>query len=279
MPAGPVGVNLFVPSAPADDAAIRAYAALLEPDAARLGVELGDPSWDDDHYPAKIDALVDADVHTVSFTFGCASAADIARLRRAGKVVGVTVTSAAEARESVDAGADLLIVQGVEAGGHQASFDSTAPNDTTLLDALAAVRAETDRPVVAAGGITTSEAAAAVLHAGASAVQIGTALLCTTEAGTSAVHREALLSQRYDRTIVTRAFSGRWAHGLANRFALDHPDAPDGYPQVHYLTKPLRAAATRAGDPDVPNFWAGTGWRQVREAPAATIVRDIAAGL
>jgi nitronate monooxygenase len=276
---GPVGVNLFVPSGPADEAAIRDYAALLEAEAARLGVDLGDPSWDDDHYPAKIDALVDADVHTVSFTFGCASVADISRLRRAGTVVGVTVTSAAEARESVEAGADLLIVQGTEAGGHQASFDSTAPNDTTLLDALAAVRAETDRPVVAAGGIATSEGAAAALHAGASAVQIGTALLCTTEAGTSAVHRETLLSQRYDRTIVTRAFSGRWARGLANRFALDHPDAPDGYPQVHYLTKPLRAAATRAGDPDVPNFWAGTGWQQVRAAPAATIVRDIAAGL
>src|SRR4051812_14034811 len=107
---GPVGVNLFVPSGPADEAAIRDYAARLEPDAARLGVELGDPSWDDDRYPGKIDVLVDADVHTVSFTFGCPPSDDIARLRRGGKIVGVTVTSAAEARASLDAGADLLIV-------------------------------------------------------------------------------------------------------------------------------------------------------------------------
>jgi nitronate monooxygenase len=117
------------------------------------------------------------------------------------------------------------------------------------------------------------------LHAGAAAVQIGTALLCTPEAGTNSVHREALLSGRYERTIVTRAFSGRWARGLANGFARAHPDAPDGYPQVHYLTKPLRAAAVAAGDPEVPNLWAGTAWQQVRAEPAATIVRDIAAGL
>jgi nitronate monooxygenase len=279
LAAGPVGVNLFVPSGPADESAIRAYADLLAADAARFGAQLGEPTWDDDHYPAKLDALVDADVHIVSFTFGCPSRSDAARLRRAGKIVGVTVTSSAEAREAVEVGADLLIVQGAEAGGHQAIFDSGAANDTGLLDALAAVRAVTDRPVVAAGGITSSAAAAAALHAGAAAVQIGTALLCTPEAGTNSVHREALLSRRYERTIVTRAFSGRWARGLANGFALAHPDAPDGYPQVHYLTKPLRAAAVASGDPEVPNLWAGTAWQQVRAEPAATIVRDIAAGL
>jgi nitronate monooxygenase len=276
---GPVGVNLFVPSAPGDTAAIRAYAAELEPVAARFGVALGDPSWDDDQYPAKLDALVDADVHTVSFTFGCPSSADVDRLRRKGIAVAVTVTSGPEARQAVAAGADLLIVQGAEAGGHQAIFNSAAANTRGLLDALAAVRAETDRPVVAAGGITTTAAAARARQAGAAAVQLGTALLCADEAGTSAVHRAALLSDRYDRTIVTRAFSGRWARGLANRFALDHPDAPDGYPQVHYLTKPLRGAAVRAGDPEVPNLWAGTGWREARTGPAAEIVADIAAGL
>jgi nitronate monooxygenase len=276
---GPVGVNLFVPSEPGDDSAIEAYAALLAADVAGFGAELGDPSWDDDQYPAKLDALVDADVHTVSFTFGCPSPSDVARLRGKGIVVAVTVTSADEARQAVDAGVDLLIVQGAEAGGHQASFDSSAVNETVLLDALAEVRAAADRPIVAAGGITTSQAAAAALHAGASAVQIGTALLCTPEAGTNRVYREALLSHRYDRTMVTRAFSGRWARGLANGFALGHPDAPDGYPQVHYLTKPLRAAAIAAGDPEVPNLWAGTAWQQVRAEPAATIVRDIAAGL
>jgi nitronate monooxygenase len=121
--------------------------------------------------------------------------------------------------------------------------------------------------------------AAAALEAGASAVQLGTALLCTPEAATSTPHRRALLDRRYADTLITRAFSGRWARGLANRFALEHPDAPRGYPQIHHLTRPLRAAATRAGDPDVPNLWAGTGWRAVTAEPAAAVINRIAAGL
>jgi nitronate monooxygenase len=115
------------------------------------------------------------------------------------------------------------------------------------------------------------------MSAGAAAVQIGTALLCTPEAGTSAPYRAALLDHRYPDTVITRAFSGRWARGLANRFAVEHPDAPGGYPQVHHLTRPLRAAATQTGDPDVPNLWAGTGWRAISAEPAATIVTRLAA--
>jgi nitronate monooxygenase len=93
------------------------------------------------------------------------------------------------------------------------------------------------------------------------------------------VQRAALLDRRYPETVITRAFSGRWARGLANRFATQHGDAPRGYPQLHYLTRPLRAAATQAGDPEVPNLWAGTGWQQVRADSAAAVIRDIAAGL
>jgi nitronate monooxygenase len=79
--------------------------------------------------------------------------------------------------------------------------------------------------------------------------------------------------------VITRAFSGRWARGLANALATENPDAPAGYPEIHHLTRPLRAAATKAGDPDVPNLWAGTGWRKVSEAPAAEVLRSLAAGL
>jgi nitronate monooxygenase len=119
--------------------------------------------------------------------------------------------------------------------------------------------------------------ASAVLGAGAIAVQLGTALLCAPEAGTSAPYRRAILDARYPDTIVTRAYSGRFARGLANRFALEHHErAPQAYPEVHHLTRPLRAAATAAGDSSVPNLWAGTGWRQLTEEPAAVIVHRIA---
>jgi nitronate monooxygenase len=272
----PIGVNVFVPSPPdADDAAVAAYAAGLAPEAARLGVAPGEPRWDDDAYDAKLDLLAAAGVHAVSFTFGPPTADAVEHLQRAGVHVAVTVTSADEAREAAQRGADSLVVQGTEAGGHQGTFANAEPNRTPLLDALAAVRATVELPVVAAGGIMTAADARAALDAGARAVQIGTALLCTPEAGTSDVHRVALLDARFPGTVVTRAFTGRWARGLENRFAVDHADAPAGYPQLHFLTRPLRAAAAQAGDADVPNLWAGTEWRAVTSDPAGDVVRRI----
>jgi nitronate monooxygenase len=277
----PIGVNLFVPGpSDADDAAIAAYAARLAPEAARLGVDLGEPRWDDDDYPAKVELLSRSGVHTVSFTFGCPAPEIVHELRHQGIEVAVTVTNAAEAAHAAEAGADSLIVQGTEAGGHQGTFDGAEPNHTSLLDALQAVRTAVDLPLVAAGGIMTGSDATTALDAGASAVQLGTALLCTPEAATSQVHRAALLEQRCAGTVITRAYSGRWARGLTNRFARDYSSgAPAGYPQVHHLTRPLRAAATEAGDADVPNLWAGTGWRAVRSEPAAAVIERIAAEL
>lgn len=291
----PFGVNLFVPSAPGDPASVAGYARALQPEADRLGVPLGEPRWDDDDYPAKLAVLEAARVDLVSFTFGCPSQQVVERLHRAGSQVAVTVTAVPEARAAVAAGADLLVVQGTEAGGHQGSFTveevsgegraqaaaqaaEIAPNHRPLLAILAELRDTVALPMIGTGGVMSGADAAAVLDAGAVAVQIGTALLCTPEAGTSAVYRLALRDPGLSDTIVTRAFSGRYARGLANRFAaVHHAQAPQAYPEVHYLTRPLRAAATRAGDADVPNLWAGTGWRQLTAEPAAVIVGRIAA--
>jgi nitronate monooxygenase len=279
LTARPVGVNLFVPgSAEVDDDAIARYAELLAPLAERFGVTLGEPRWDDDGFDAKVDLLASSGVHNVTFTFRAPPPQAVDRLRAAGVLVGVTVTSPAEAEVAAGLGADLLVVQGTEAGGHQAIFDPAEPNRTPLLAALESVR-PLSLPMVGAGGVMAAEDLEAVLGAGAVAAQVGTALLCTPEAATSAPHRRALLEGHYADTVVTRAFSGRWARGLANRLALEHPDAPNGYPQVHHLTRPLRAAATAAGDPDVPNLWAGTGWRAVRAEPAADVVKRLTAGL
>jgi len=274
----PFGVNLFVPSPPGDSGEVAAYAAALAPEVKRLGVALGEPRWDDDAYDAKLDVVEVAHVHLVSFTFGCPTPEVVERLHRAGLQVAVTVTSALEARLAADAGTDLLTVQGSEAGGHQGSFADLAANHRPLISLLAQIRETTDVPMIGTGGVMTGRDAAAVLAAGAIAVQLGTALLCTPEAGTSALHRQALLDGRHPGTILTRAYTGRFARGLANRFALEHDgQAPSAYPEVHHLTRPLRAAAAQAGDASVPSLWAGTGWRELTAEPAATIVRRIAA--
>ncbi|MDQ2750614.1 MAG: nitronate monooxygenase [Actinomycetota bacterium] len=275
----PFGVNLFVPSAPGDHEQVAAYAASLQSDAERLGVALGEPCWEADGYDAKLDLIAAARPHLVSFVFGCPSLAVVEQLHRADVQVAVTVTSLREAQLAIAVGTDLLIVQGTEAGGHQASFADPAANHRPLLSILEEIRESgSDVPMIGTGGVMTGRDAAAVLRAGAIAVQIGTALLCTPEAGTSAPYRQALLDARYPDTILTRAYTGRFARGLANQFALDHDaQAPPAYPEVHHLTRPLRSAATQVGDTSVPNLWAGTGWRQVTAQPAATIIRRIAA--
>jgi nitronate monooxygenase len=272
------GVNLFVPSTPGSPDEVAAYATTLQPEAERLGVALGEARWEDDLYEAKLEAVESTDVHLVSFTFGCPTTAIVDRLHRADIQGAVTVTSVFEARLAAEAGADFLIVQGTEAGGHQGSYTDLSPNRTPLLSLLAEICETTDVPAIGSGGIMNGRDAAAVLGAGAIAVQLGTAFLCTPEAGTSGPYREALLRALYPETILTRAYSGRFARGLANRFALEHDGrAPRAYPEVHHLTRPLRVAATLAGDSSVPNLWAGTGWRQLRSEPAAAIVRRIAA--
>jgi NAD(P)H-dependent flavin oxidoreductase YrpB (nitropropane dioxygenase family) len=111
-------------------------------------------------------------------------------------------------------------------------------------------------------------------------VAVGTAVLRSPESGASAVHKDALADPRHDRTALTRAFTGRVARALVNRFVAEHDAAaPVGYPALHHLTRPLRAAATAAGDPSAVNLWAGTGWRHASADPAAVTLARLASRL
>jgi nitronate monooxygenase len=277
---GAFGVNIFFPTAPSDPAPIQKYAELIRPEADRLGVPLGEPRWEDDAFGAKLEIVSSERVAMVSFTFGCPDPGIIEDLHVAGCSVAVTVTSPAEARFADDAGADLVVVQGTEAGGHQASFLDRAPNVRRLPSLLEDVRSSTSIPMVGSGGIMSGTEVAGVLRLGAIGVQLGTAFLCCPESGTSATYRRAILEKTYSGTMLTRAFSGRYARGLANEFAITYSDAAsDGYPEIHHLTHPLRAAATRAGDASTPNLWAGQGWTSVTSDPAEVVVRRIAAEL
>jgi nitronate monooxygenase len=184
----------------------------------------------------------------------------------------VTVTDVDEARVAAQAGADALVVQGVEAGGHRAAFvDRDDRADYGLLPLLALVSAQVDLPLVATGAIATGATVAAVLVAGAAAAQVGTAFMRCPEAGTSPAHRAALQSTR--ATGLTRAFSGRLARGIVNRLQAEHTSAaPIAYPEVHHLTAPLRAHGRSVGDPDLVNLWAGQAHELAQDAPAAEVV-------
>jgi nitronate monooxygenase len=271
---GPLGANLFVLSEPTvDEDALGAYADELAADAAAYDVELGEPRFDDDNLAEKIEVAIAGGVQVISTTFAPPPVELVTRAHAAGSEVWATVASAADARIAAAAGVDALVVQGSEAGGHRASFDDRDESDVPLLELLPLVGAETDVPLVAAGGIGDRATAAAALAAGAAAVQAGTAFLLCPEAGTSEPHRRAV--RRGGATAVTRAFTGRRARGIENAFMRAHPGAPSAYPHVHHLTAPLRAAARAAGDTERINLWAGTSLARARERPAAEVVDSL----
>ncbi|MDR1189799.1 MAG: nitronate monooxygenase [Bifidobacteriaceae bacterium] len=270
------GVNLFVPgSEPSakEHPGWDAYRDALGPVAERLGVDLpSEPRWHDDHYSDKLAVIRDNPPAVVSFTFGLPAPAVVDWLHSQGTACWVTVTSPSEAAAATARGADALCVQGPEAGGHRGTFDGVDPAETPLPQLLGAVKTVTDLPLAAAGGVRHHQDVAALLRSGADAVQVGTALLGAFEAGTKAAHLEHLRSNPDRGTVVTRAFTGRPARAMANDFTARHADPPALYPQLHYLTAPLRAAAAACGDTESLNLWAGTGYAAIRCAPAAQIV-------
>jgi len=271
------GVNVFVPQSPdVDQHAVNAYVKSLQPVAAALGVEAV-AQWDDDGWPEKIELLTTDPVPVVSFTFGCPSSEVIRRLQRVGSRVVVTVTTPAEAVAAEAAGADALAAQGIEAGGHQGTFDDDRDPDTGwgLLALLSALRHQVSVPVIASGGLMSGTDVAAVVSAGAVAAQVGTAFLRCPESGAPGVHKSALVDPSFTGTAITRAFSGRRARGLVNGFMRAHGNAPSGYPHINNATRALRRAAVARGDPHGTNLWAGQGYRLAQDRPAADVVTAI----
>lgn len=281
----PFGVNVFMPQPPPPDpAAAGAYRERLSGEAARYGAACGDPdAGSDDSYDAKTAILLDDPVPVVSFTMGCPDRATLEAFSRVGTYTLVTVTSVAEALAARQAGADAVCVQGVEAGGHQGGHHDDPALDgsgKTLLVLVTEISEVIPLPIVAAGGVMRGGQIAALLAAGAGAAQLGTAFLVCPESGADPLHKRALTDPAFDRTELTRAFSGRPARGLVNRFVREHGRyAPAAYPQLHHLTSPLRKAAARAGDPHGMSLWAGQGHRLARELPAARLVQMLTAEL
>jgi nitronate monooxygenase len=272
----PFGVNVFAaPASAADPASYAPYVERMAQEGASAGAQPGEPRFDDDDFEAKLEVLLETKPPVASFVFGHPSAGVIDELRGVGVEVLVTVCTPEEATEAADAGANGLVVQGYEAGGHRGSAANTEQPTYGLLSLIQLVRERVSLPLVAAGGLASGSGLAAVLAAGASAGQMGTAFLLCPEAGTSTVHRSAIATRT--PTAVTRAFTGKPGRGIANRFIRAHTaHAPAAYPEVHHLTQPLRAAGRRAGDADLVNLWAGQTHELAQAQPAASVVERLA---
>ncbi len=217
----------------------------------------------------------------VSFHFGLPTADLLARVKSWGAKVLSSATTVAEARWLEKHGADMIIAQGVEAGGHRGMFLSeeltTQVGTLALLPQI--VRA-VNLPVIAAGGIADGRGVAAAMMLGASAAQLGTAYLFCSEAKTSAVHRSALKTARDDETTLTNIFTGRPARAVVNKVIRDigalNRAAPE-FPLASNTIAPLRAKAEATGNGAYSSLWSGQAVTLCRERPAAELTRALAA--
>jgi nitronate monooxygenase len=277
----PFGVNLFAPNpVPVDPDAYEKYRGQIQQEADRYEIDLGKVpvTENDDYWQEKVDLLLADPVPVVTFTFGIPEPKVITALKNAGSLVGQTITSAAEARLAAETDADVLLVRAAAAGGHSGILTpDRLPPEIPLPQLLQEVGAVTSLPLIGAGGMGTPDDVAAALGAGAIATAVGTVLLRSKESGTSAPYRAALADPGRRPTLLTRAFTGRPARGLANVFTDRYTAlAPEGYPAIHFLTSPVRKAAAAAGDPERINLWAGTGYRHAADAPAGEILASLA---
>jgi len=281
--ARPFGVNLFAPQplaeAPGDPGPVlerlAPYFAELDLPPPAL------PSAAGARFDDQLKAALDTGAAVFSFTFGIPPAPAIAAIKERGMFLMGTATTVDEALALENAGVDAIVTQGGEAGGHRGTFATDF--DSGTVGTMALVPQVVDAvglPVIASGGIMDGRGIAAALALGAAAVQMGTAFLTCDEAGIPDAYKEAILAARAHETRLTRAFSGRPARGIVNRF-MREVDAPQAaavlpFPFQNALTRPLRAAAAKQGRAEFLSLWAGQGLGLARRRAAAELVAELA---
>jgi nitronate monooxygenase len=279
----PFNVNFFCHSEPVVNPEIEArWRNRLAPYYAEAGVDLSAVTAGPARAPfgeALCATIEETRPAVVSFHFGLPPSALLSRVKATGALVLSSATTVAEARWLEQNGADAIIAQGREAGGHRAMFlNDDIDAQPGLIALLPQVRDAVRVPVVAAGGITDGRAIAAAFALGADAVQIGTAYLRSPEAMTSPLHRAALANARDDATRLTNVFTGRPARGLVNRFVAEVgpmcEDAPQ-FPLAAGAAAPLRTAGEKRGSSDFSPLWAGEAAALAREDGAEALTRKL----
>ncbi len=278
--ARPFGINLFAPlPAPAPVPDPGPALARVTPFYAELGLPPPTlPTSGGYTFDEQLAVALDSGAAVFSFTFGLLPTGAIEAIKDRGMCVMGTATTVEEAMTLAQAGVDAVVTQGSEAGGHRATFATTF--DRGMVGTLALVPQVVDAvrvPVIASGGIMDGRGIAAALALGAAAVQLGTAFLTCEEAGIPEAYKAAMLQAREHETRLTRAFSGRPARGIVNRFMTAVEGANDAeavlpFPLQNALTRPLRQAAAQQGQADLLSLWAGQGVRLAQRQPATTLI-------
>ncbi len=274
-------LNLWIPDPPprrerAAEDAVRAFLKSWGPDVAP---EAGDVTMPD--FAAQLDALIEAGPAIVSSIMGLYPPEFVARMKARGIRWFATVTSVTEARAAEAAGADAIVAQGMEAGGHRGAFDAAiAETQQVGLFALLPAVADAVRvPVIATGGIADARGVAAALILGASAVQVGTGFLRCPETKLAPAWADAIGRTLPEHTMITRAFSGRPGRSVATAYtrAASAPEAPPPapYPVQRGLTTAMRTAGAKASDIHRMQAWAGQAAALAQAKPAGEVVREL----
>jgi len=276
----PYGVNLFAPLPPAEpQKRPEPMLARLAPYFAELGLSAPSPPKSIPYsFEDQLAAALESGASCFSFTFGMIPPSAVQAIKARSMFLIGTATTVEEAIALEKSGVDAIVSQGSEAGGHRGTF--AGDFSSGMVGSMALVPQVVDAvrvPVIASGGIMDGRGIIAALALGASAVQMGTAFLVCEESGIPDAYKQAIMSAREDQTRITRAFSGRPARGIVNRFMteVESQDADNAilpFPVQNALTRPLRTAAAKQGRAEFLSLWAGQGVRLARRQTAADLV-------
>ncbi|HEX2713646.1 MAG TPA: DUF561 domain-containing protein [Candidatus Acidoferrales bacterium] len=280
----PFGINLFAPLPPSEaHQSPDRMLARLAPYFAELGLPSPAlPKSTGSSFDEQLAAALESGASCFSFTFGTLPLGAVQAIKARSMFLIGTATTVEEAMALERSGVDAIVTQGSEAGGHRGTFAGEFTSGMVGTIALVPQVADTVRvPVIASGGIMDGRGIVAALALGASAVQLGTAFLTCHEAGIPDCYKEAILSAHEDQTRITRAFSGRPARGIMNRFMTEieskhGDDMILPFPLQNSLTRPLRTAAAKQSRAEFLSLWAGQGLRLARRQSASELVALLA---
>ncbi|PPA68572.1 NAD(P)H-dependent flavin oxidoreductase [Jeotgalibacillus proteolyticus] len=277
----PFGINVFVPRPfSADLKQIQTAKEILKPFTEEdIATEIPTFEKEQETYEAIIEIILKEEVPICSFTFGLPAKAVIERFKEKNTILIGTATTVKEAIEAEKAGLDMVVLQGSEAGGHRGNFLHDAEESSIgLMSFIPQTVNQVTIPVIAAGGIMDARGALAARCLGAAAVQMGTAFLTCKESGAHDLHKKAILTATEDKTVMTKAFSGKWARGIQNEFIAKTKSRQSelpAFPIQNALTKGIRSASSARNSTDFMSLWSGQSPMLAKDQSVEELIQSL----
>lgn len=278
----PIAINLFIPQSATKISEVQLKSAIKATEKFRQQFDLTQPILNppfEENFDEQFETVLKLRPAIFSFVFGLLNPEYVKAAKKENIFLFGTATTVDEAIALQETGVDAITLQGFEAGGHRGIFNSeSADQEISISNLVDQCRGKVKIPIIAAGGLMTKHDIESILSKGADAVQLGTAFLACSEAGTSRPYRNALLSGSVRKTKTTRAFSGRLARGIENRFMLEldqNPQAILPFPAQNKFTRDIREASAKINSNECLSMWAGTGQGDLWTGSASELIHQL----